>query len=283
METKIRLLDDTTINQIAAGEVIENASSVVKELVENSLDASATEITVEIKAGGRQLIRIIDNGIGMSPDDAILCLERHATSKIRAVEDVHSITTMGFRGEAIPSIASISKFTLLTRPKNQDTTGTMVLVEGGKIKKTCEVMRAPGTTIEIKNLFYNLPVRQKFQRSVSYDAGEIHKIISSIALGNPHVKFNLISQEKNILSIPAWNGNNILDGIGDRIKTLLGEGLYRNIESFDYKDAPYHFFGYLGTPDYTRHNRTGQYLYINGRPIFSCTNKVSIALQTPGR
>lgn len=152
MASKIRVLDEHTINKIAAGEVIESPASVIKELVENSLDAGATEICVEIKGGGRQLIRVTDNGSGMNKDDALLCLERHATSKIKEVEDIQTIFSMGFRGEAIPSIASISKFTLLTCSQ-EEKIGTLVLVEGGKILQAGEAVRGPGTTIEVKSLF----------------------------------------------------------------------------------------------------------------------------------
>ena len=164
MTSKIRVLTEHTINKIAAGEVIENPASVVKELVENSLDAGAADICVEIKGGGRQLIRITDNGSGMSADDALLCLERHATSKIREVEDLLSMDTMGFRGEAMPSIASISKFTLITSPNppsSPEQIGTMVSVDGGKILHCSPAACAPGTCIEVKNLFFNVRVSKK--------------------------------------------------------------------------------------------------------------------------
>jgi DNA mismatch repair protein MutL len=152
MPSKIRILQDHTINKIAAGEVIENPASVVKELVENAIDAGSTDICVEIKEGGRQLIRVIDNGEGMSSDDALLCLERHATSKIREVEDIYSLATMGFRGEAIPSIAAISKFTLLTcqRKEEKNQEGTLIKVEGGQLLSHGPAVRSYGTTVEVK-------------------------------------------------------------------------------------------------------------------------------------
>lgn len=201
MSSKIRVLSDDTINKIAAGEVIENPASVVKELAENSLDSGATEITVEIREGGRQLIRITDNGCGMSSDDALLCLERHATSKLKNVDDIEEIATMGFRGEAIPSIASISKFTLFSRPNHVEIDGqpgTMVIVDGGKILKCCSVECAKGTTIEVKSLFFNVPVRKKFQRSPAYDAAEICRIVTLLALANPEIKFQLISNQETL-------------------------------------------------------------------------------------
>jgi DNA mismatch repair protein MutL len=174
MSSKIRVLDEITINKIAAGEVIENPSSVVKELIENSIDAGSSEISVEIRGGGRQLIRISDNGSGMNSDDALLCLERHATSKLKEIDDIHSLSTMGFRGEAIPSIASISKFMILTSP-GKDDQGTMVIVDGGKLLNCSSAVRSKGTTLEVKNLFFNVPARKKFQRSPNFDITEILK------------------------------------------------------------------------------------------------------------
>ena len=167
MVSKIRLLDENTVNKIAAGEVVEGPSSVVKELIENSLDAEASNIVIEIKTGGRYLIRVSDDGVGMSNDDAILCLDRHATSKIRDIDDVNSLVTMGFRGEAIPSISSVSKFTLMTKSRDDSSEGTMVAVDGGRLLHQGSVVRDPGTTIEVKSLFFNVPVRKKFQKSVS--------------------------------------------------------------------------------------------------------------------
>src|ERR1700722_7636783 len=153
MSSKIRVLDELTINKIAAGEVVENPASVVKELVENSIDAGATEISIEIKAGGRQLIRITDNGCGMSRDDRRLSLERHATSKIRSLDDIYSLGSMGFRGEAVPSIASISKMTILTC-EEEGKEGTLVIVDGGKIVSCNPAARSRGTTMEVKSLFF---------------------------------------------------------------------------------------------------------------------------------
>src|SRR3954470_12412849 len=162
---RIRLLPEHVANQIAAGEVVERPASVVKELVENALDAKSTRIGIEIQTGGRALIRVMDDGLGMSRDDALLCLERHATSKIQRAEDLHSIATMGFRGEALPSIASVSRFTLITRERESDSPeGTQVVINGGKIVEVKSAGSAPGTTIEVRQLFYNLPARRKFLR-----------------------------------------------------------------------------------------------------------------------
>lgn len=267
MSSKIRVLTDHTINKIAAGEVVENPSSVIKELVENSLDAGATDICIEIKGGGRQLIRVTDNGCGMTPDDALLCLERHATSKIREVEDLFVIGTMGFRGEAIPSIAAISKFTLMTCPAGNPSLGTMVIVDGGKIVKYCPVGCPPGTTIEVKSLFFNLPVRKKFQKSPIYDANEVYKTVCLLALGNPTVKFQLVTNEKNLLIAPAPAG---LEGaLGERISGVLGREFFDALMPLEGSKGECVLEGFIGLPTFTRQNRTGQYLFINKRAVYS--------------
>lgn len=269
MQSKIRVLDENTINKIAAGEVIENPASVVKELVDNSIDSGATEISVEIAAGGRQLIRVSDDGCGMSPDDAVLCLERHATSKIQSVEDILKIHSMGFRGEAVPSIASISKFTLLTSSDDEGQKGTMVIVEGGKIVKVCDTVRSRGTTIEVKSLFFNVPVRRKFQRSPNYDSNEILKMLMKLAMANPEIKIELISNQKHLLETKRPVGDEFPTRLTERLTDVLGdefisqccvvENIYEGIE----------VYGYIGLPAYTRNNRTGQYVFINRRPVFS--------------
>lgn len=272
MPSKIRVLSDDTINKIAAGEVIENPSSVVKELVENSLDAGATDICVEIVGGGQQLIRITDNGCGMNPDDAVLCLERHATSKIRAVEDLEGVASMGFRGEAIPSIASISKLTLLTRPipkEKENTEATLVIVDGGKIVKCCSAERSPGTTIEIKSLFFNVPVRKKFQKSPIQDASEISKVMTLITLGTPHVKFQLISNHTTLLSTPLYNSDHFCDHLGERIRLTLGEEFHSGILPINDPHDICAIRGFIGKPAHHRHQKTGQFLFINQRPVSS--------------
>src|SRR5436190_9877806 len=171
---RIRLLPEQVANQIAAGEVVERPASVVKELVENALDAKADRVTVEIQAGGRSLIRVIDDGIGMNRDDALLCLERHATSKIHKAEDLSAIGTMGFRGEAVPSIASVSRFTLTTREReNESPEGTQVVISGGKILEVKAAGCAPGTILDVRQLFFNLPARRKFLRSEETEATHI--------------------------------------------------------------------------------------------------------------
>ena len=265
MATKIRVLTDDTINKIAAGEVIENPASVVKELVENSIDAGATEITIEINSGGRQLIRITDNGCGMVRDDALLSLERHATSKIRSVDDIEGVLTMGFRGEAIPSIASISKFTLLTCP--EEGTGTLIIVDGGKIFSVSDAARARGTTIEVKNLFFNVPVRRKFMKSPAVDANEVLKVATMIAVGNPLLKFHLISDGKTELNTSRPPSEDFQTALKRRIYDLLGQEFSDNCCFFERSSEEFTLKGFIGTPSYNRHNRTGQWLFVNGRGV----------------
>lgn len=268
MPSVIRVLDETTINKMAAGEVIENPASVVKELVENSLDAGAAEITVEIKGGGRQLIRITDNGCGMSRDDALLCLERHATSKIRAVEDIDALMTMGFRGEAIPSIASISKFQLLTCLQGEES-GTLVRVEGGKILSVSTAVRTAGTTIEIQALFFNVPVRRKFQKSPQHDANEILKVLSLLALGNPGVKFQLVHNESLLLQTTGTAVGTFSERLKKRIDEVLGESAASEMKAISQHAGSYAIEGWISSPAQTRPNRTGQYTFINHRAVVS--------------
>ena len=260
MATTIHVLDDHTINQIAAGEVIENPASVVKELVENSLDAGATDIHVEIRAGGRQLIRVTDNGCGMNEDDALLCLERHATSKIRAHDDLNAVSTMGFRGEAMPSIAAISKFTLLTCASGEE--GTLIAVDGGKIFQCGPAARAQGTTVEIKSLFFNVPARRKFQKSPAQDANDILRMMTQLALAHPEVRLQLVN-----------NQDSMLDAVGasfqDRVKCVLGEDFVREMRFIEQSEGELQVKGFVGSPQASRPNRTGQFLLLNRRAV-SC-------------
>jgi DNA mismatch repair protein MutL len=267
MDRKIQLLDDITINKIAAGEVIENPSSVVKELVENSLDAGAGEIVVEIHSGGRQLIRVSDDGCGMNRDDALLSLKRHATSKIRSVEDLFGVDTMGFRGEAIPSIASISKFSLSTSDESGE--GSLLIVDGGNLIDCSSTIRTQGTTIEIKDLFFNVPVRKKFQRSPSYDTAEIQKMLSSIALSNPGVKFQLISNGKTVLTTPKARSDDPKSRFAERVEAVLGREFLAATCPFEVIEGESRVYGFIGLPSNHRPNRTGQFLFINRRGVQS--------------
>src|SRR5512146_1274594 len=196
---RIRLLPDHVANQIAAGEVIERPASVVKELVENALDAQATRVMVDIQAGGRSLVRVVDDGLGMSRDDALLCLERHATSKIRRAEDLAAIATMGFRGEALPSIASVSRFTLTTRERESESPeGTQVIISAGKMLEVKAAGCAPGTTLEVRQLFFNLPARRKFLRSEETESGHFQPCLVLAALAFPEVAFAFVKDGRPV-------------------------------------------------------------------------------------
>lgn len=261
----IRILDEKTINQIAAGEVIENPASVVKELVDNALDAGSSKIVIEIASSGRQLITVRDNGSGMTKDDALLCLERHATSKIRSIDDLWSLTTMGFRGEALSSIASISELTILTgRPgvTGELVQGTRVHARGGKILACEEVQCLPGTTFEIRSLFYNVPARKKFLKSPARDASDILKVVIQLALANPQVAFELVLNQKRELFLPSQT-------IQERLKETLGKEFFQELIPLEYKSEAVEITGYISKPANSRPTRVYQYLFINNRPVSS--------------
>src|SRR5882724_2105945 len=225
---RIKLLSEQVANQIAAGEVVERPASVVKELVENSLDADARKITVEIGAGGRSLVRVTDDGFGMSRDDALLSLERHATSKIQKAEDLASIATMGFRGEALPSIASVSRFTLTTREREgASPEGTQIIVNGGTIAEVKAAGSAPGTSIEVRQLFYNLPARRKFLRTEETEAAHIQHYLTLAALAFPEVAFTFQKDGRLVWQLPAAkSGPEIparLAALRERLRALYGD------------------------------------------------------------
>ena len=224
---RIRLLPEQVANQIAAGEVVERPASVVKELVENALDAQASRVTVEIRAGGRSLIRVADDGFGMSKDDALLCLERHATSKIRRAEDLAAIATMGFRGEALPSIASVSRFTLTTRERDGGSPeGTQIIVHGGKILEVKSAGHAPGTSVEARQLFYNLPARRKFLRSEETERAHIQHYLTLAALAYPEAGFTFLQDQRLVWQLPPLKTDgqpaSQLDAVQERLRALLG-------------------------------------------------------------
>ncbi len=270
--SRIRILSDQTINKIAAGEVIENPASVVKELVENARDAGATTICVAIEGGGRDCIRVSDNGGGMSRDDALLCLERHATSKIREVEEIQELITMGFRGEAIPSIAAISKFRLLTCPHpegSQTEQGTLILVEGGKLLSCDSAACAPGTTVEVHSLFFNVPVRRKFQKSPAVDTQEILKIVGLFALAYPHIQFELVSDAKLLLKTSSSSSLSFHEQLSKRLEPVLGKEYAQSLLPLRFQCPPLELEGFIGSPLVHKPNRTGQHLFINRRLVFS--------------
>lgn len=256
----IRILSEQTINQIAAGEVIENPASVVKELVENALDAGALQIIIEISAGGMQLIRISDNGCGMNREDALLSLKRHATSKIIEAKDLFQLSTLGFRGEALASIAAISHLTLFTAQDGGE--GTKIEIDGAGVPVTELFARTKGTTIEVRSLFYNVPVRKKFQKSTPVSASEIFRLITIFALSHPEVEFELISNGKKTVS--TFAGEHSLTG---RAASLLGEEYVSSSCKMQFAHGALRFEGILGSPTYARPTKTGQFLFINRRAV----------------
>src|ERR687891_764869 len=219
---RIRLLPDTVASQVAAGEVVERPASVVKELVENSIDAGARKIEIMIRRGGISLVRVIDDGCGMDRDDALLSLERHATSKIRSAADLQAVATLGFRGEALPSIASVSRFRLTTREPNA-IAGTEIIVNGGKVDIVRESGEAPGTQTEVRSLFYNLPARRKFLRSENTESRNIEHQIHLQAIGHPQIAFTFVRDERIVFQLPA------AVTLGDRIRDLYGVELLQRL------------------------------------------------------
>jgi DNA mismatch repair protein MutL len=290
---RIRLLPEHVANQIAAGEVVERPASVVKELVENSLDAEATRITVEIQAGGRSLIRVTDDGLGMSRDDALLCLERHATSKIRRAEDLSAVATMGFRGEALPSIASVSRFTLTTREREGNLPeATQIIVNGGKILEVKAAGSATGTAVEVRQIFFNLPARRKFLRSEETETAHIQHYLTLAALAHPGVAFTFSKDGRTVWQLPGIHASS--DGVGqltalrERMRAI--QGGEQKLLAVDFAvemagpSAPFEdemasataepleakifrVWGFIGAPGVSRSTREDQHLFVNRRPV----------------
>jgi DNA mismatch repair protein MutL len=258
MTSKIKILPEILSNKIAAGEVVERPSSVVKELVENALDANSTRIIVEVEKGGRSLIRVSDNGEGMGHDDALLAIERYATSKIYKDQDLFSIKTLGFRGEALPSIASVSRFSLMTRDKKAEA-GTEIIVEGGKIKNVSDVGAPTGTMITVKQLFFNTPARRKFLKTINTEMGHIADTMANIALGWPHVQFKLLHNAKTVKS---WS---LASDHVDRIADVLGKGVKDDLHRIQFGESNLSVAGWISDPRVTRSTSRGIYLYVNGR------------------
>lgn len=257
---KIVLLDELTINKIAAGEVIERPASVVKELVENSIDAGATNITVEIQNGGISKIRIIDNGSGMNKDDLEFAFERHATSKIRKADDLENVKSMGFRGEALASIAAIAHVELTTKTED-DETGHKIVVEGGKVLEMEDSASQKGTTITVSNLFFNTPVRYKFLKRDFTEAGYIEDAVTRIALANPNVAIKLINGNKTIIQT---NGNGDLKTV---IYNIYGKEIAEGLLEVNYEYEGIKVTGAIGKPEIARSNRSYQMFFVNKRYI----------------
>ena len=256
--SKIRILPENLSNRIAAGEVVERPASVVKELVENALDAGSSRIAIEIENGGRSLIRVSDKGIGMNKDDALLAIERYATSKIYRDEDLFSIKSLGFRGEALPSIASVSKFSLVTRDKASDA-GVEIIVHGGKIKKVSQIGAPTGSMVTVKQIFFNVPARRKFLKSVNTEFGHIADIISSIGLGRPDVKFLL---NHNGRVVKGWP---VASDPFDRVVDVLGSGLKEDLRRIEFDGNNISVAGWISSSGVDRTTSRGIYVYVNGR------------------
>ena len=256
----IHVLDETTINKIAAGEVVERPASVIKELIENSIDASATNIEIEIGDGGVEYMRITDNGIGMTEEDARLAILRHATSKIQQVEDLFDIASLGFRGEALASIASVSHFSLITRKADSDL-GTRITVDGGTFTDCIPYGAAPGTTIEIRDLFYNTPARRKFLKTERTEASKIQDIVGKLALSNPHISFKLIVDDRVSIITPG-NGN-----ISDTVAALYGYKTKDDIFTVAYESDSIYIDGVVSKPTLLKSTRIWQTIIVNNRVI----------------
>ena len=256
----IHVLDETTVNKIAAGEVVERPASVIKELIENSIDASATNIEIEIGDGGVAYMRITDNGIGMTEEDARLAILRHATSKIQQVEDLFDIASLGFRGEALASIASVSHFSLITRKADSDL-GTRITVDGGTFTDCIPYGAAPGTTIEIRDLFYNTPARRKFLKTERTEASKIQDIVGKLALSNPHISFKLIVDDRVSIITPG-NGN-----ISDTVAALYGYKTKDDIFTVAYESDSIYIDGVVSKPTLLKSTRIWQTIIVNNRVI----------------
>ena len=258
--SKIKILDDLTIQKIAAGEVIERPASVVKELVENSIDANADSITIEINKGGKSLIRITDNGDGMEKEDLSIAFKKHSTSKLKSIEDLFSIMSLGFRGEALSSISSVAKVEVLTKTKSSNG-GLQAFIEEGEITSMDLVGSPKGTTMIVKDLFYNLPVRKNFLKSDLSEGNHVSDIVNKLALGNSNISFKFIRDHKTILQT-SHNNSHL-----DNIYSILGKDTAKALVPVDYEDNRIKLKGYISNSNLYRGNRNHQYLYINGRYV----------------
>ena len=260
MQEKIVVMPEDLSNRIAAGEVIERPASIVKELVENSLDAGATDILIELEGGGKQSVKIVDNGRGIDRDDVKLAFERHATSKIYTFEDIHNITSFGFRGEAIASIASISRIEILTR-KNESLSGTRAVVRGGKVEEIIDAGCPVGTSVFVSDIFYSTPARMKFMKRDSTEQTHCVDSIMRLALSNPEVKMRVVAKGKTIFNVPRTKN------LSDRIALVFGEDFGRHTLEVKGQRGDATIRGVISMPDRTRANTKGQFYFINNRFI----------------
>ncbi|MGA9407468.1 MAG: DNA mismatch repair endonuclease MutL [Bacteroidota bacterium] len=259
MAATINILPEQLANKIAAGEVVQRPESVVKELVENSIDAGATVISISIKEGGKSFIQISDNGSGMNDEDAAIAFGRHATSKIKSYEDLENIRTLGFRGEALASIAAVAHVELKTR-RLEDGVGTLVRMEGGELKEQSKIGTQSGTTISVRNLFYNTPARRHFLKSNNTEFKHIYDVVQRVALSRPDIAIRFISDGEDLLDLQSGS-------IEDRLKNLYGERHFETLIPLSEKTELLSVSGFIGKPDFARKSRVDQYLFLNKRSI----------------
>jgi len=275
------MLPDQVINKIAAGEVIERPASVMKELMENALDAGATQIDVEVVRGGMQLLAISDNGSGMDRDNALLAIERHATSKIRMAEEVEAVATLGFRGEALSSISAVSRFTLTTRPHDA-VSGTEIRMAGGKLQDVADAGCPPGTRFEVRNLFFNVPARRKFLRTEATELAQIRQLFVIYALAHPESGLSLTSDGRELYTLPGGGSH------ADRIAELYNPSFLSHLRELDFKSGEARVTGFAGLPQTGRKDRSDQHIFINGRPasapiIYHAINQAYHSVLSRGR
>src|ERR1700677_2836411 len=257
--SKIKLLPEKVINQIAAGEVVERPSSVIKELIENSLDTKATWVEVEVQEGGRKLLKVSDDGEGMAPEDAKLAVLKHATSKVYTVDDLSQLNTFGFPGEALSSIASVSHFELSTRLQGAFS-GSLIKIKGGDTAKMTETGRPEGTTIAISNLFFNTPARLKFMKKESTEENHIVSVVTNYALAFPHVSFKLTVDGKEALRVSASD-------FGARVSAIFGKELFKSLLPMDLTLNNIHVSGMVSAPTVTKPTRENMLFFVNRRWI----------------
>ncbi|MBM3492750.1 MAG: DNA mismatch repair endonuclease MutL, partial [Armatimonadetes bacterium] len=260
MSCRIALLDELTASRIAAGEVVERPASAVKELVENAIDAGATRVEVVLTEGGKRRIEVSDNGSGMTAEEAVLAVQRHATSKIRSSDDRFAIRTLGFRGEALPSIASVSHFTVVTKSPDCPA-GTRLVIHGGSLDEVSEVGCRDGTTIEVEDLFYNTPARLKFLKTTATEMARCVEVVANLAPAYPGIAFRVVPRRQEVLATP---------GTGDALGALAacwGRETARKLAPVEHREVGQSISGYVGTPEVARPGRTHQLFIVNGRPV----------------
>jgi DNA mismatch repair protein MutL len=257
----INILPEALANKIAAGEVVQRPASAVKELIENSIDSGAKSLTVIVKEGGKKLIQVVDDGCGMSPEDAALAFERHSTSKIAVLEDLENIRTLGFRGEALSSIAAVSQIELRTRPAASDV-GTKVRIDGGLKIEISEEAVSPGSAITVKNLFYNTPARRKFLKSTNTEFKHIYDVVQRVALSFPQLEIKFVNEDDTLLHVRPST-------LDERVREVFGEKLWKTIFHFEEVMEAVTVSGFLGKPDFARKTHVEQYLYLNSRFVIN--------------